>query len=778
MTEQAAQLDSSASSSGMDMEWQPENDIRSTVQQVDTSTLQVACDQPLQQPVPAMNTGYIQTMANISAAPSSSLSWMWSKLARGAQAFFNSHKALQQLQQPGEQEATTVPGALPIELPPCNRIFEMPEIVQAIVLFLDKSSVASCCRVSQLWFLACEPLLWREIQERYWASAEFSQSVRSKSHYVRSLRCGGRVESHEVLDYQWPNLRSITLLRRENDFQLNSAIISMAASTLVRLSLNKASTTLCWDTVKATQGLKLLTKLKIARTSMTWIKVAAILKSCENIEYLNLSEIEFWESTPTAPDNGDLTSQEEEDSVSMVGNDEAFASNPMTRIKCLALRNVGLKCKPFIALLRVCPELMELSIARNGTYKVSPAANDAIKKYCPRLYALDLDSCKEIDPDSVKEMVSNLPQLTVLGLSGTKIGDGTLTTVAEKCRRLKRLDIQYCTSITSSGLHRFLCQCSNSLVHLEALGVTLDPDVFDGKPWACTNLRVLFVHIGLFAARTANAPITTTTATTSSSSPSPSSTQADDRKASSVDIDVENNTLNTEEQGGFRRIKSSTDSSTESSSLNSSSSPSNTEPGPSSASTSPSIRDSNSMEIDDEYLTGSDTYSTSTLSSASDTESSGADEVQSPEKRTLEGESEATEALESVSHTDQSHEADREKENCKATAEDPCTHSSEEQSMLHPIQNVKNVLHLGLMGWGLQFTKENPERERLLAGFRAVTRLNVTNMYQIFKREDLLWLLKMFPELRRIDADKYNISNRDLKWLRETYPHIYSVRDE
>ena len=95
---------------------------------------------------------------------------------------------------------------------------------------------------------------------------------------------------------------------------------------------------------------------------------------------------------------------------------------------------------------------------------------------------------------------------------------------------------------------------------------------------------------------------------------------------------------------------------------------------------------------------------------------------------------------------------------------------------LHPIQDVSNVQYLGLMGCGPKLNRHTPCP--LLSGFRSIKRVHVLGLYQSFKQEDLEWLVESLPELCRIDAEKYNVSDEILGWFHSTYPHVRIYRQE
>jgi hypothetical protein len=74
----------------------------------------------------------------------------------------------------------------------------------------------------------------------------------------------------------------------------------------------------------------------------------------------------------------------------------------------------------------------------------------------------------------------------------------------------------------------------------------------------------------------------------------------------------------------------------------------------------------------------------------------------------------------------------------------------------HPIQGFNQVQYLGLMRCGPKLNRNTPYP--LLGGFRSIKRLHLLGLYQSFKKEDLEWLVESLPELCRIEAEKYNIS--------------------
>ncbi|KAI1296366.1 hypothetical protein EDD11_007412 [Mortierella claussenii] len=602
-----------------------------------------------------------------------------------------------------------------------NRLFDIPEIIRSIAEFLDKPSLAASCRVSQIWAQHCTPLLWKHVVDKHWRDGTFYASIRKQAQFIRTIKCEDKTDYEEMLLCDLPRLKAMSLHGSREAMAVKDKVLYKVASSLVSLVLSAVAETLSNDTVLAVRNLKQLTVLKLLSVNLQRIHLAEILRDCKSLEFLSISRVQlwttgfgspeqqqqqqdladgFWDITGTAASSSGLGLEDDNSADTVV-------QGRRTRIRYLALKEISIEPLYLIQLIKSCPDLLELSLARNENMTFSTELIKTMQVSCSRLYALDVGSCKQLDRETFQALFTSITQLTIINLSGTRIADEELLLLAQNCKRVSRLDIQYCTAITSLGLHQFLSQCGESLRHLEASGVTIEPDSFDRhQHWTCRNLQILFVHIGLVGSIAPSKMFSTTT------------TAAMTVASTSTETEVMS-------QGGARRIG-----------------------------------------------VGDSSESCSSMMAA-------VDAVANEKKRSQDGVTLSSKypGERSISHDDSGSGSGGSGSSLSPTG--AAQEEDEEVTMthpLHPIQEVSNVQYLGLMGCGAKLTQstQNP----LIHGFRSVKRLHVLGLYQSFKKEDLSWLVKSLPELCRIDAEKYNVSDELLKWFEEMYPDVQICRQE
>ncbi|ORZ26766.1 hypothetical protein BCR41DRAFT_347885 [Lobosporangium transversale] len=605
-----------------------------------------------------------------------------------------------------------------------NRMFDIPEIIRSIAEFLDKPSLAASCRVSRLWATHCKPLLWRHVVDKHWRYSKFYASIRTQAHFIRTIKCEDKTDYQELLLCDLPRLKSISFHGSREVMQIRDKLLDRVSKTLTSLVMSSVADRLPEETVIAVRNLRHLTTLKLMNVDLNRNQLGEILRDCRCLDFLSLSRVKLLATS----DSNLVTFEDEDASLIIAGNvsndtnlydsdDEglilsslqAEQTTAVTRVRYLALKEITVPLKYLIRLIRSCPELLELSLARNESMPLTADLTQTLKISCPRLYALDVGSCKQIDRETFISLFTSLTQLRVINLSGTRVADDELFVLAENCKNITRLDIQYCTSITSSGLHRFLSHCGTSLRHLEASGVTIDPTSFDRQyHWTCTKLQTLFVHVGLVGSTIPNkVPLSAISDSQNTSSAAIASTIEPAIPGIGSDSLSSPSTTPTEDVIGADKKR------------------------PQDAVSLPS------RYLEDSSGSGSrDSFSTLNNNSAA---------ITSPLSTNINADSDGDVVMDHP---------------------------------LHPIQDVCNVQYLGLMGCGPKLTCQTTSQNQLIRGFRSVKRLHVLGLYQSFKKEDLEWLVENLPELCRIDAEKYNVSDELLKWFEEVYPHVQICRHD
>ncbi|KAF9431844.1 hypothetical protein BGZ76_011623, partial [Entomortierella beljakovae] len=575
-----------------------------------------------------------------------------------------------------------------------NRMFDIPEIIRSIGEFLDMPSLAACCLVSRIWATHCTPLMWKHVVDKHWLNGRFYALVRSKAPFIQTIKCKDKTDYEEMLLCDLPRLKALTFQGCRESMAVKVKILAKVQDTLTSLVLRNVGNIHYRETIKAIRNLKKLTTLKIVNASYQANQLEDVLSDCNGIEFLSLSSVRVTMRQPIG--NDDFTPDEDiEFAPELIDN--ALHTIGTTRIRYLALKDMTAPVSYLSKIIKSSPQLLELSLAANENLAFTSEFFQSMKASCPNLYALDVGSCKQIYHDEFSTLFNSITQLTVINLSSTLVADRELLLLAENCHGLRRLEIKYCTHITSMGLHRFLCNSGPSLRHLQAEGVTLQPETFDNDHWKCSNLQILFVHIGLIF---------------------PPTLPASNKNAVGVDSNIssDNNDSNTDDCSG-------------------------------------NIKSNITSELaplggvgNDKKRSQADIFSPqSSGSSSSSSSSSGAGHVD--------------EALNSAT---------------SAVNEIPCPTLDKSTILvepdgdivmkhpLHPIQGVTNVQYLGLMGNGPNLT--HSVQSLLIKGFQSIKRLHLMGLYQSFKKEDIVWLAENLPELCRIDAEKYHISDDLVKW--------------
>ncbi|KAF9414216.1 hypothetical protein BGZ94_000465 [Podila epigama] len=598
------------------------------------------------------------------------------------------------------------------------RVFDIPEIVRCIAEFLDKPSLAAACRISRLWSVHCTPLLWRHIEDKNWIHSNFCSAIAEKAIYVRSMRCKQRTDYQEIALCNFQRLLSISFQGCKEGFPDKERIIRRASNTLTTLAISGVTKELTEANVRTICGIKNLEKLKISATILPHPRLAILLDQCANLEFLSLSRVQFLNGADQGVDNNELVLDPVGETFLSERETERCYENTVqhpTKIKYLALKDASLSCHYLSEITKLCPNLLELSLARNEDMYMTGALVQSMAQTCPNLYALDISSCKLLDQETFLVVFQSFPGMTVINLSGTHIGDHELVILAESCRSISRLDIQYCTSITSQGLHNYLSRCSSTLRHLEASGVIMDPIAFDDNRWTCINLETLFVHVSLFevpkeAALEATTLEQASTSTSELSEDAVSGLAIGNVTEDTVMVDANDETkeslFNTEESKTMFSMLDKYNEETREAML---------------------VHKNDRDDGDNEFLDGE---KNNLLDKASNP-------MASTESSTDAASSSSSSSLEIVPR----------------------------RSRLHPIQDLKNVQYLGIMGHGpkLSRTSQGAGQLGLLHGFQSVKRLNVLELYQTFQLDDLKWIIESLPELCRIDAEKYNVSDEVMR---------------
>ncbi|KAG0237366.1 hypothetical protein BGW41_000214 [Actinomortierella wolfii] len=634
------------------------------------------------------------------------------------------------------------------------RMLEMPEIISCIFEFLDKPSLASASRVNRHWRTYCTPIMWRHVVDRNWRHRTFCSLIANKAHWVRSIHCEMSTDYDQLLACKMEHLNTISFRGNHDSMDTKMAIVRNAAKTLTSLSLSGVASTLDTDVARVIHDLQRLSVLKITRTTITRSFLQMVFDGCRDLEFLSLRGITFELDT---------------DSSRQPSSRNLLKNQPLTRVLYLNLRSVQLVDDDLVEIIEACPELRELSIAGNSSLKDFTRLAKCLRQSCPDLYALDIASCVEIVDDHFTALWSVLgPQLKIVNLAGTKLSDKELALLARECRSLTRLDIQYCTSISTKGLHEFMCTVSPTLQQLEASGITIDPEEIDDREWVCSGLKILVIHINLFDRRRLCPDIpqdqvqelgfssSSTNSTTLTPAEITAMTALRDVGASAA-ASVETDIVDDPDQ--LFQISGSSDGSS-----------------------------TISLRLDEDIVMESPPkddvsehgFFGSSINCNMDNNSNRSS------NKGCHGHSKTKEAqqeVKSISTTDNMlQERQRYWEETETIWSVKTDQSSEAASeprcrrhLYHPIQRLRKLHYLGLMGVGAAKLTESSVGEFIHA-FDQVDHLDLSGLSHAFKQEDLTWLIESLPNLFQIDAEHYHISDDLRKWCRKEYPEVTILR--
>ncbi|KAF9157281.1 hypothetical protein DFQ26_008902 [Actinomortierella ambigua] len=633
-------------------------------------------------------------------------------------------------------------------------MLEVPDIISCIFEFLDKPSLASVSRVNRMWRRYSMPLMWRHIVDRNWRHRTFCGLIASKANWVRSLHCQMSTDYDLLLSCNMAHLNSISMRGNHDSIDTKMAIIQKASNTLSSLSLSGVALTLSTDVAQVIQGLKRLSALKITRTSITGSFVHMLLDGCPDLEFLSLRGITL-EKTPHVDD--------EQPQLRKLDLD-----HPVSRILYLNLRNVDVDDDDLLYIVEACPELRELSIAGNSSLEDFSHVAKTLRKSCPHLYALDMASCVEITEDQFTVLWTMLgPQLKIVNLAGTKLGDKALALMARECQSLTRLDIQYCTNISTKGLHDFMCSVSPTLQQLEASGVTIDPEEIDDREWVCSGLEVLVIHINLFDRRQLCPGRQQENALEASSRTTTMTATANSTGTTSAVISPPPTTIL--EYGHAKNITS----------IIGSLFGSRFARGDGHHSDRAAL-----SRLDEDVIMESPPAEVDSMNdSVSNTPWRTPDPIDTTDSDTEMIHQEQAGLIEKERQPKgSSHTAAEEMHQVQSSA---ATGLKAVDAALkkklrhphHPIQRLTKLHYLGLMGTGTAKLVKSSVGE-FIEAFGQVDHLDLSGLSQAFRQEDLTWLIESLPSLFQVDAEHYHISDDLRKWCRKEFPGILIHRKE
>ncbi|KAJ7317329.1 hypothetical protein JRQ81_003491 [Phrynocephalus forsythii] len=124
---------------------------------------------------------------------------------------------------------------------------------------------------------------------------------------------------------------------------------------------------------------------------------------------------------------------------------------------------------PAVLRLLLVPQLMELDLSP-CTHQVNNSLARIITARCQNLSTLDHFWCSELSAKTLTDLVRGLPSLVNLGLSGTQCNTQVLIAVRSCCPRLWHLDITSCRNLSSDSLLHLVYDPAGATFCCQALG--------------------------------------------------------------------------------------------------------------------------------------------------------------------------------------------------------------------------------------------------------------------------------------------------------------------
>jgi hypothetical protein len=128
----------------------------------------------------------------------------------------------------------------------------------------------------------------------------------------------------------------------------------------------------------------------------------------------------------------------------------------------------------------------------SGSGLISNEELQAFLHRCPNLRSLNLSGCVWI---VIFSAIAKLcPNLEVLTLENTKVGNDDLMTIGEHCKHLSSIDLRSCRKITDKGFIPLIEQCRS----LQKIGIPagVSDDALDAIELCCRDLRSIQLSPG------------------------------------------------------------------------------------------------------------------------------------------------------------------------------------------------------------------------------------------------------------------------------------------
>ncbi|KAF8923419.1 hypothetical protein BGZ58_002978 [Dissophora ornata] len=357
------------------------------------------------------------------------------------------------------------------------RPLELPELLEHVVSFLDKTALIQCLQVCRRWKSTCAPLLWRSITLDF-RSDLLIPTVQARTEYhhlVRHIELynGYSEPLEDHLSQFYPNLLSLSI---RFGGALCATILSLkpllTSLTLVHVRLKDA-----YEFWSAVSELEDLQHLSITRIDVGEESIQLFWKVCARVDTLKLIRVR-------------LASRPDPSTV--------FAH---TQLSMFELKDMASKGEDRLGWLTQCPNLTELILPYLETLEelniTSPATVHAT---WPRLEVLKLPESDISDKD-LSLLLGGMKRVKILIVPRTKFGELSFAALRPHLPGLQRLDFGSIRirgrrkAVTGRMVHEVL----SSSPELQSLGggrVSAVDFLMDGSPWVCggslTSLRIYF----------------------------------------------------------------------------------------------------------------------------------------------------------------------------------------------------------------------------------------------------------------------------------------------
>ncbi|KAF9105961.1 hypothetical protein BGX27_009392 [Mortierella sp. AM989] len=345
--------------------------------------------------------------------------------------------------------------------------FDLPEIRNALALFLNRRELLQCVRVNKSWHASFSPYIWSEIEFRRNESAIALMVLEKHRHLVKKITsiCSIPPEHTEI---HFPNLCSLrfTVLPFATQ-ELFLLILDSHRQSITKLDLVIQDTTILpelWELVLELQGLKDLTVIENLKGNSK--PLPRFWEICPRLESLVINE----GFLPEAPYPDPSTT--------------AFLRIRRLRIELNPSKELGHMVNGQVDLLACFPNLVTLEWIANGvheTVRIDGFSERMASGTWPQLLHLSVSRCYASDED-LALIISNMSQVQTLGVPFADFGPLALKALRPHFRYLRDLNISYLPT-SGSTIIEILTSCP----HLRSFSADIlaAQDVLNSGPWVC-----------------------------------------------------------------------------------------------------------------------------------------------------------------------------------------------------------------------------------------------------------------------------------------------------